>query len=164
MELKPADLIFVRSDGPIDRIIESITHSPYCHVAGVVKPNELIEAQALRKTGYAALDYYAGAADVYTCDIMTDEQRKKAVEFVIREIGTRYAYGEIAWEFVHFVFHLDLPMKDSLSQFDCSQLWFDAYKAAGINLRPDLTFVAPADLAQSPLLRKVGSLQADMGG
>jgi uncharacterized protein YycO len=164
MDLKPADLIFVRGDGLIDRIIESVTHSPYSHVAGVVKPNELVEAQGGRRTGYAALDFYAGAADIYTCDIMTDEQRKMAVEFVIREVGTRYAYGEIAWEFVHYVFHLDLPMKDSLSKFDCSQLWFDAYKTAGINLRPDLQFVAPADLAQSPLLRKVGPLQASVGG
>jgi cell wall-associated NlpC family hydrolase len=161
--LRPADLIFVRGSTTIAHIIEDVSRSPYSHVAGIVKPNELIEAQGGRRTGYAALDLYDGAADVYTCDSLTDAQREAVVDFAMKQQGTRYAYGLIGWEAVHFLLHIDLPYKEH-GEFDCSQLWYDAYKAAGIDLCPSMKIVAPADLAQSQLLRKVGPLVAATGG
>lgn len=57
MEPRIADLIFVRGTGPISRAIEEIEHSPYSHVAGVVKENELIEAPA-RICSYLWADAY----------------------------------------------------------------------------------------------------------
>lgn len=153
---RPADLIFVRGSGPIDRLIEIVSRSPYSHVAGLVKPNELIEAQGLRKTGYQGLDFYDGCSDIYTCDSLTDEQRQGIVDFVTKQVGTKYDYGLIAWEAVHFLLHIDCPYSEG-KRHDCSTLWNDAYKSVGINLRPDLKYPSPGELAQSKLLKKVGS-------
>lgn len=155
--IKPADLIFVRGNGPIDHAIESISHSSYNHVAGLVKPNELFEAQALRNVGYQALDVYKGDADIYTCDELTDEQRQQIVQYVLDHQGEHYGYKLIAWEFAHFVFHVDLPMKDK-DEPDCSYLWQEAYRSVGVDLCPGLEYAAPGDLAESKLLRKVGEL------
>lgn len=155
--IKSADLIFVHGNGPIAHAVEDISHSKYDHVAGLVKPNELFEANALRKVGYEALDAYDGEADIFTCDELTDEQRKQIVQYVFAHQGEHYGYKIIGWEMVHFIFHVDLPMKDD-NEPDCSYLWQEAYRSVGVDLCPGLKYAAPGDLANSKLLRKVGSL------
>lgn len=57
MGIRSADFILVRGDDLIGNTIELITHSPYSHVAGQIKSNEFIEAQAFRKMGYQGLDF-----------------------------------------------------------------------------------------------------------
>jgi hypothetical protein len=84
LEIKLADLILVRGNEGLSYEIEWITRSLYSHVAGLVKPNELIEAQSFRKTEYQALDYYQGY--VFTCDWATDEQRRSSI--LLRKIGS----------------------------------------------------------------------------
>lgn len=155
--IRPADLILVRGSGVLDRAIEGITHSEYSHATGLVKPNELIEAQAFRTTGYQGLDYYQGRSDVYTCDSLTDEQRQQIVAFVMREVGTRYDYELIGWELEHYVLHVDLPFVEGDSRHDCSTLWSDAYRSVGVELCPGIKYPTPGDLAHSPLLNKIGS-------
>lgn len=154
--MKLGDLIFVRGDAPIPKIIEEITDSPYYHVAGLVKENELIEANGFRKTGYAGLDYYWGHADVYTCDSLTDEQRQKIVEYVTAFVGSRYDYPLIVWEAARYLLRWVWPYKEGKSRI-CSTLWADAYREVGVELCPGIRYPSPADLAQSKLLRKVGS-------
>ncbi|WP_067923638.1 hypothetical protein [Alicyclobacillus shizuokensis] len=157
MDIRQADLILVRGHGPIERIIEHVTDSPYCHVAGLVKDNELIEAQAGHKIGYQALDYYDGVSDVFTCDMATEEQRQQIVEWVVNRLGGHYDYLLIGWEALHYILHVDLPYNPDPNRFDCSQLWSEAYRSVGIDLCPGIKFPSPADTANSPVLRKVGS-------
>lgn len=152
---RPADLVFVKGCGPLSTEIERISGSSYSHVAGIVKPNELVEAQALRATGYQALDTYAGEYDIYTCDSLTDDERAAIVKWAIGQIGTPYNYADIGWEYFHYQFHMNLP---SLSDrcYDCSDLWREAYqKSSSVNLRSDLEHVSPGDLALDKQLRKV---------
>jgi hypothetical protein len=153
--MKLADLILVRGDGIVSRVIEGIIHSPYSHVAGIVKPNELIEAQGLRKVGYQALDFYAGQYDVYTCDTLTDEQRAQIVDYVTRAVDYHYDYILVAVEFVRYVFHIMLPYREPFSARICSTLWADAYRSVGVDLCPGIRYPSPADIAQSKLLRKI---------
>jgi hypothetical protein len=156
MSIQPGDLILVRGIGWTDRVIESVTHSPYSHVAGLVKTNELIEAQAFRRVGYQALDYYAGGADVYTCDALTDAQRAQIVEYVKRAVGYRYDYLLLAVEAARYLLHVCLPYREPFRSRICSTLWSDAYRAAGVDLCPGIRYPSPGDIAQSKLLRKVG--------
>jgi uncharacterized protein YycO len=152
--MKPADLIFVRGHDIVSRAIEDITDCPYSHVAGYVKDNELIEAQWYRKVGYQTLDHYDGLYDVYTCDQLTDTQRKLIIEYATKRIGTRYDYLLIAWEALRYLAHITLPYHNDYRVI-CSTLWSDAYRYAGIDLCPGIRYPTPADLAQSKLLRKV---------
>ncbi|KIL42092.1 hypothetical protein SD70_02595 [Gordoniibacillus kamchatkensis] len=157
MDIRPADLILVRGEDLIGNTIELITHSPYSHVAGVVKPNELFEAQAFRRAGYQGLDFYAGRVDVFTCDELTDEQRVQIVAEVERYDGRRYSYLLLLWELVRYVFGLALLAPKDWQPVICSTLWVRAYRKAGIDLCPGVRFPSPADMADSPKLRKVGA-------
>jgi hypothetical protein len=158
MDIRPADLILVRGEDLIGNTIELITHSPYSHVAGVVKPNELIEAQAFRRTGYQGLDYYDGCADVYTCDELTDEQRAQIVAGVTKYVGRHYSYLLLGWELLRYMFGFMLAPAKDWQPIICSTLWAEAYRAAGVDLCPGVRYPTPGDVAQSGLLRKVGSI------
>lgn len=158
MEIKFGDLILERGTGPISEAIEQISHSPYSHVAGYVKDNELIEANGFRKIGYQALDYYAGKADVFSCESLTDEQRSQIVDYVKNEVGGHYDYVLLVWEFLRYVFNLILPYKEAKTVRICSTLWADAYRSVGIDLCPGIKYPSPGDLAESKLLRNMGSI------
>lgn len=158
MEIRPGDLILVNGSGFIPDAIEKITHSSFSHVAGLVKPNELIEANGGRRTGYQALDLYAGCADVYTCDELTDEQRAKIVADVTAEVGKRYSYLLIGWEFIRYTLGVYLMPSKEWHPLICSVLWSDAYKRAGVDLCPGVFFPSPADIANSSKLRNIGKI------
>lgn len=158
MEMKLGDLILEKGTDLISDAIEDISQSIYSHTAGLVKENILIEARGLSKIGYQALDYYAGRADVYTCDDLTDEQRKAIVDYVTEKVGGHYDYVLLAWEFIRYEFQLVLPYHEGKMERICSTLWADAYREAGIDLCPGVKFPSPGDLGNSKLLRKVESL------
>ena len=155
MILRPADLILVRGTGLISATIEHVEHSKYSHVAIVIKPNELIEANGFRRTGYQALDYYAGRADVYRCDAMTDEQRKDIVNYLEHEVGGKYCYILLAWELIRYATGIWLPFNPGPSRI-CSYLATDAYTKYGLNLWPKIRYPTPADVPGP--LRLVGSI------
>lgn len=158
MDIRPADLILVRGEDLIGNTIELITRSPYSHVAGVVGYKTLIEAQAFRKTGRQSLDFYSSQAEVFTCDELTDEQRALIVAEVWKHYGSRYSYLMLLWELLRYTFGIVImPWKD-WQPIICSTLWVNAYRAAGVDLCPDIRFPTPADLADSKLLRRVGSI------
>lgn len=154
MEIKPADLILVKGRDCLSYVIEDVEKSPYSHAAGVVKENELIEAQGFKRIGYQGIDYYDGQYDVFTCDLLTDEQRKEIAEYAKKQVGKRYDYLLLIWEFIRYEFGLMLPYRNTQSVI-CSELWSDAYQSVGIDLCPGIRYPSPADLAESKLLRKV---------
>lgn len=156
-EIKPADLILVRGTEGAAFIIESLTQSPYSHVAGLVKPNELIEAQTFRKTGYQGLDIYDGCSDVFTCDQLTDDQRHQIVKFVTDQVGTGYSYRLLGWELEHYILHIDSNFVPN-GKYDCSTLWCEAYRSVGIDPCPGIRFATPGDLGRSVAFRKAGSI------
>lgn len=158
MDIRSADLILVKGTGWISKTIKDVGRSLYSHVAGIVKENELMEAQGFKRTGYQVLDYYAGRADVFTCDELTEVQRRLILECVKQEVGGNYDYLLLAWEFLRYVFNLILPYKEGRTRRICSTLWADAYRSVGIDLCPGIKYPSPADVAQSKLLRKIGSL------
>lgn len=153
--LQSGDLVFVRGNDFISKEIEKISKSIYSHVAGSVDGTLLVEAQGFRKTGYQKLYAYTNRFDVYRCDEITNEQREQIVAYVKNEIGTRYNYFLIGWEFIRYLTHLMLPFPNESHEFICSTLWADAYLSAGIELCPWTRFPSPEDLVKSKRLKKV---------
>lgn len=158
MDTKPADLILVRGEDLIGNTIELITRSPYSHVAGLVKQNELIEAQAFRRTGYQGLDFYAGHADVFTCDELSDKDRARIIAGAEKYVGRHYSYLLIGWELLRYTFGVMLMPSKNWQPIVCSTLWAMEYRKIGIDLCPGIRFPSPADIAKSKRLRKVDSL------
>ncbi|WCK55442.1 hypothetical protein PP175_05685 [Aneurinibacillus sp. Ricciae_BoGa-3] len=157
MELLPGDLIFAKGTGWESYAIEKFMHSPYSHVAGVVNENQVIEAMNFKKTGYQSIAYYSGFSDVYRCDLLTATQRQQIVKYAQVNVGSRYDYLLIVWEVVRYLLHKAIPYFKT-KRVICSTLWADAYLAAGLNLCPDVKYPTPGDLANSKLLRKIGSI------
>ena len=160
IQLRPADLILVHGSTLIDRAIEDIEHSLYSHAAGVgFEPGELIEARGFRATGYQNLGAYQDDGEAYVCNRLTDTQRTAIVDSVKQEIGKQYDYLLLIWELYRYVLHMTIPFKEPFHSRICSTLWADAYKSVGVDLCPGIRYPSPGDIAQSALLKKVGTVK-----
>lgn len=81
------------------------------------------------------------------------------VNLVTKEVGGHYAFLLLFWEWVRYSFRVCIPWYDPGPNRICSTLWVvNAYRAVGIDLCPGIKFPSPADVAQSRLLRKIGTL------
>lgn len=153
LNLKIGDLIFYKNPTLIGKEIRELQNSPYSHVAGVIKPNELIEADWFG-VEYEALDTYVGMSDIYRCDI-SDIQREQLAQYVTKQLGKRYSYLLLAWEFFRYKFNITLPYKNKNSII-CSKLWNDGYRFIG-NPLSDYIFASPDDLIDGGKIYKIGS-------
>jgi hypothetical protein len=158
MDIKLGDLILVRGTDWISHTIEEVEHSPYSHVAGVVKNNELIEAQGFKPTGYQALDAYRGFADVFRCESMTNEQRESILHTAELSIGGQYDYWLLVVEWIRYWFGVIVPYREPPNVRICSVLWAGIYRDQNIDLCPGIKYPTPKDISESKLLRKIGSL------
>jgi hypothetical protein len=104
------------------------------------------------------MSLYAGAADVYTCDELSGEERYRILEYVRRKMGYEYDYLLITWEAIRYFLHRTLPFREPPHTCICSTLWCEAYRSVGVDLCPEVPFPSPADLARSLRLRKVSEI------
>lgn len=155
-EIQFGDILLIRGDTWIDKIIRIVTGSPYTHVAGVVNSNEAIEILPFKRTRFQKLKSYTGQTDVYTYSNLTEEQREKIVEHVINKVGTKYDYNLIFWEASRYLLHWKWPYKATNNSL-CSTLWAEAYRKAGVDLCPDILYPSPGDLGNASILKKVES-------
>ncbi|MFX4303132.1 hypothetical protein ACOJUR_12870 [Alicyclobacillus tolerans] len=150
-------MIFIRGTQGLAGPIRKITRSPYTHIAGLAHPEQVIESQALRITGYEHVQTYKGVADVYRCEELTDRQRKEIVEFARSKIGTRYDYLLFFWLAGRHLLGQSVPLIASQKRRICTTLWADAYRSVGIDLCPGIEYPTPGELANSQWLKKVDS-------
>lgn len=156
-KIRPGDVLLIRGDTWIDKIIRIITGSPYTHVAGVVNSDEAIEILPFKTVRFRKLSSYTGRTDVYAYSDLTDEQRKKIVEQVINKVGTKYDYKLIFWEASRYLLHWKWPYQAGNNCCLCSTLWAEAYRKAGVDLCPDILYPSPGDLGNSAILQKIES-------
>jgi uncharacterized protein YycO len=152
--IRPGDLLLIQGNTWIDKVIKRITGSPYSHVAGVVGPDEAVEIRPFQRTNYQKLENYTGRVDVFTCNSLTDDQRRKIVEHAVQKVGTKYDYMLVIWEASRYLFHWVWPYQAGDNSL-CSTIWADAYRKAGIDLCPDIIYPSPGDLGKSPIIQKV---------
>jgi hypothetical protein len=148
----------VRGSGAISGIIEGVTHSPYSHVAIVVKENELIEAQGFRPVGYQALDFYSGCADVYTCDELTDDDRVAIARYAEGFEGRHYSYLLDIYELLRYTLGVTLMPGKDWQPINCSTLAAAIYRKRGYDLWRSIRLPVPGDIPRTPRLRKSGSI------
>lgn len=157
MELEIGDLILVKGTGLISKAIEDIEHSQYSHVAIYVGNNQLIEAEGFEKTGYVSIDKYKGQADVYKHVYLTEFDKRNLLKYLKEQVGTKYDYLLLLWEFLRYVKHIALPYKEYHSHI-CSTLANDAYQDIKVFLCPGIILPSPADIAESKMLIKIGEV------
>lgn len=155
--MQPADLIFIRGTEGLAGPIKKVTRSPYTHIAGIAAEDQLIESQAMRKTGYEFVNTYKGVSDVYICPRLTSAQRQRVVEFATLRMGLGYDYLLFGCLAFRHVIGSAMPVYANKRRHICTTLWADAYRAVGIDLCPGIEYPTPGELAQSELLEHVGS-------
>ena len=146
------DIVLVYGKGFEGDVIDAVEHSKYAHTAGFVATDKLVEINTI-KTEYVDMGMFKGNADVFTCDILTDEQRDLIAIYIISQLGTHYDWILLFLEGIRYIFHVMLPYRE-FHKHICSTLWNDAYKSVGIDLCPNINYPSPADLSESKLLRK----------
>jgi hypothetical protein len=149
------DLLLVRDTDFISRSIERITHSPYSHVAIFTSPDALVESTGFRKVGYQDPGRYAGKADLFRCEQLTDVQRVRIAESVKSHLGQHYDYFLLILEWIRYTLGVILPWYEH-DVVICSTLVADGYRDAGIDPCPNILYPSPADLALSKVFRKLG--------
>lgn len=153
-EIQPGDILLISGNTLVDKIIKLVTRSPYSHVVGVVNPNQVVEILPLSTARFKKIQDYTGRADVFTCERLSNDDRRKIISFVMGKIGASYDYDLIIWEASRYLFNWVWPYDNKDSSL-CSTLWSEAYRKAGIDLCPDVKFPVPGDLAKSRYLHKV---------
>ena len=152
--IQPGDILLISGNTLVDKIIKLVTRSPYSHVVGVVNPNQVVEILPLSTARFKKIQDYTGRADVFTCERLSNDDRRKIVDYVTGKIGASYDYYLIIWEASRYLFNWVWPYDNKDSSL-CSTLWSEAYRKAGIDLCPDVKFPVPGDLAKSRYLHKV---------
>lgn len=153
-EIQPGDILLISGNTLVDKIIKLVTRSPYSHVVGVVNTNQVVEILPLSTVRLKKIQDYTGRADVFTCERLSNDDRRKIISFVTGKIGASYDYDLIIWEASRYLFNWVWPYDNKDSSL-CSTLWSEAYRKAGIDLCPDVKFPVPGDLAKSKYLHKV---------
>lgn len=151
----PGDVLLVHGTGPISRTIEAFEDNQYSHSALFVGPNLLYEANDFRRVGPQDPQVYAGHSDLYRCDILSRQDRKRIVNVAKSFEGRTYDYGLLAIEAIRYLFGVFLPWREH-GKLICSTYISDSYRESAIDLCHEIKYPTPADLSQSRLLRRVG--------
>ena len=153
-DIQPGDILLIRGDTWVDKIIKLVTRSPYSHVVGVVNSDHVVEILPFSTARFKKIQDYTGRADVFTCERLSNDDRTKIISYVNGKLGTSYNYNLLFWEASRYFLNWVWPYENKDSSI-CSTLWSEAYRKAGIDLCPDVKFPAPGDLAKSRYLHKV---------
>lgn len=145
-------VLLFKGRGVFSQLIRWQTRSQYSHSAVLIEKNTIIEAWSGSNTVREKLITDWRDIDVFYADCSL-EQRKKIISFLRSKIGHKYDYSAV----IRFI--TKSPTKNNERYF-CSELVFEAFKSAGINLleRIDGSIVSPSLLSYSPKLKFYGQL------
>lgn len=124
MELKPYDLVFVKGNTLLDRIIKSRLKSKYSHVGMMLDDKHIVETGfnvplSIRHFHYT--DY-----DIVRVNF-TDKQKEKLKEFIFKTLQSRYDLAEIAA-------YLGFYFADKANEYICISWTEHALQYAGFKL------------------------------
>lgn len=147
--IEKGDLILLKNDSILSRIIKFFSKSEYSHVAVYLEDGFVIESDwggvqisHLRK--YKSVEY-----DVYYHAKMDKDKAEMLTQWMLGQVGSRYDYGGI---FGILLNKLGLTKKnhwDDKASYWCCELVADAYLNVGLKVcaREETWLVSPGDLA-----------------
>ncbi|GAB7389279.1 hypothetical protein BSNK01_31170 [Bacillaceae bacterium] len=155
MKLQHFDLIFVKGDSLVSRVIQKVTKSPYSHVAIVLDEYHVAETNWKSQLKIRHITYSRGLFDVYRFyRAFTEEEIRLMNAFLFEKLSTPYDAIQSITNGLYLL--IGLPILDAPDRMNCSETADKMFHAAGIDLVPQaLGKVTPADLAQSKLLKKL---------
>lgn len=139
-------ILLFKGRGIISTLIRWQTRSPYSHAAILLPDGSIVESWQGKGVRETELTDWRNI-DVFYVPSATQEQWFNILFFMNSRIGKGYDY----WGVIRFITRTNMPPND---KWFCSEIVFEAFKEAGINLleRIDPWEVSPGLLSLSPLL------------
>lgn len=145
------DLLFIKGDTVNSRIIKFITRSPYSHVAIVLDNYHVMETDIRYPLQIRHTSYPINSFDVYRFHReLTDNEKSLMDAYLMEKLQTKYDIARTISNGLFLLFNI--PIRNAVKRLNCTEVAFDMYKAAGIDLGAELT---PRDLSTSSKLFKV---------
>ena len=147
--MRKGDIILVKNNKLISKIIKWFTKSQYSHSAIAIDSIHIYETNYNEKSCIKHINWTKNMYDVYRLKPGIEFDSKRLIEYMLTHIHNNYDLGEI----FKIVIHKD--SKDDDNKYICSKLVHDAFLKQGIDLTPGIEIPTPEDLSHSKLLYKV---------
>ncbi len=156
--LQPGDIVIVKSNTLIGRIIRWTTNSWASHVAVYIGSGYVFEA---RPGGARAvhISHYEGSKWEYRVFrmVVSNERKSMFINALIQKKDRGYDYGQILSIAIKRLFHIDLKAQNRQLAI-CSELVYEAAKEAGIQVPDaDQKYIVPGDFLKWRILSEVFS-------
>jgi hypothetical protein len=171
LRIRNADVLMYRGHSLESRVIQWATRSRYSHAGlAIWWNNRLMVIEAVGKGVVVTplstnIIGYHGDVEWYTSvDEIPEDLRLRMVEIAQIELGKEYALWRAMLLGFRRLFQRDVATRDTLKregQLFCSHYVAEVYNAVGRDLKKGVSdrFMAPGDIASSPLLKKMGALR-----
>lgn len=149
MVVQAGDVIFFKkTDSIITETIADITHSDYTHVGLMIDDRLMIESNGFIRTRIIPLELVTDQYEVHRIPSLTDEQKRKIIDFAICQVGTKYDYEKILGLLIRFEFLRKFKGFDEANRFICSELVDLAFHAGDVprHTQSQLGNVSPSEL------------------
>ncbi len=169
--IRNGDVLMYRGRSLESRIIRWATRSKYSHAGLAAWWNErLMVMEAVGKGVIVTplsknVACYHGSVEWFTSvEEISDDERLRMIRFAQLELGKEYARWRAIFLGIRLLFQRDVEKRDALRRevrLFCSHYVAQTYNAIGRDLKKGVSdrFMAPGDIASSPILRKVGVLR-----
>jgi hypothetical protein len=170
-QILDGDVLLYRGRSLPSRIIRWATGSPYSHAGLAVWWNQrLMVLEAIGKgvvvtpLSVNVRGYHGDVEWFTTVDVIGHEERKRIVEVAQKELGKEYDTWRAVWLGIRVLFGWSIERRNAFRRerkLFCSLYVATVYNAIGRDLSKDVSdrFTSPADIARSPLLRRVAALK-----
>jgi uncharacterized protein YycO len=148
------NVIFFKKDNSfISKIIANISKSDYTHVALIIGYDELTGVATIIESNRFVTTRITTTVinedHVVYSTAMTEEMRKRVVEYAFKQLGTKYDYLQILGLFISLIFKGDrFAFFNSSNKFICSELIDLAFYKAGVKRKNDFNIgnITPQEL------------------
>lgn len=156
--LEPGDIVVVKSNTIIGKIIRWITHSWASHVAVYIGTGYVFEARPGGARAVHISNYEGSKWEYRVFRLMVPRERKEMfINALIQKKDRGYDYGQILSIAINRLLHIDLKAQNKRLAI-CSELVYESLQDAGIQVPlVSQKYIVPGDFLKWRLLSEVFS-------
>ncbi len=171
ISIRNGDVLMYRGRSLPSRVIQWVTHSRYSHAGLAAWWNDRLMVMEAVGKGVVVTPLstnvraYHGRVELFTCvEEIPDADRQRMIQFAQQELGKEYARWKAIGLGLRILFRKNLEQRDELRRerrLFCSHYVAEVYNAVGKDLKKGVSdrFMSPQDIADSPLLKRLGVLR-----
>lgn len=131
MKLQKFDIIMIKNDSLLDRLIKNKLQSKYSHIELIVDEFHTVSTVWNFPISLRHFSYRLGEFDGYRIPNLTDKQKERMVLFIQKTLNSKYDFREI-------LRYLGFGLKDDENRYICISWIDECLKFAGVEVRCDI--------------------------